>query len=175
MKIFEDAYTDSWAVDRLILAHGQHSVIVPNLPAGDYLFRGKYAAYSQISPMYNLRSILFVAEIAALHEADSLYSQNPIRGVVSEFYDDYDFKSRPVLLQQMYISCAQITVTSPGNETLPTGVPFPGAYNDTTPGIQFNIYKLPGTQYVPPGPAVWADSEGGSVALVGLVDPGDSD
>ncbi|KAK7677830.1 hypothetical protein QCA50_019142 [Cerrena zonata] len=135
VKIFEDAYTDSWAVDRLIIAHGQHSVIVPDLPAGDYLFR---------------------AEIAALHEADSLYTQNPIRGV------------------QMYISCAQITVTSHGNETLPAGVPFPGAYNDTTPGIQFNIYETPATQYVPPGPAVWADSEGGSVALVGLVDPDDS-
>ncbi|CAL1697487.1 unnamed protein product [Somion occarium] len=131
IKIFEDAYTSSWAVDRLIAAHGQHSVIVPNLPAGDYLFR---------------------AEIVALHEADSLYSQNPIRGA------------------QLYISCAQITVTSQGNETLPAGVAFPGAYTDATPGIQFNIYETPATEYVPPGPDVWADAVGGSIIEVGIAD-----
>jgi cellulase len=40
-KIFEDTYTSNWGVDRLIAAHGQHSVIIPNIPAGDYLLRGK--------------------------------------------------------------------------------------------------------------------------------------
>lgn len=42
VKIYEEAYSNgSWAVDKLILAHGQHSVIIPPIPAGDYLFRGK--------------------------------------------------------------------------------------------------------------------------------------
>ncbi|ESK85191.1 glycoside hydrolase family 61 protein [Moniliophthora roreri MCA 2997] len=65
-KIFQDGYnseTSTWAVDRLISSHGQHSVIVPNLPAGDYLFR---------------------AEIIALHEAYDLYSQNNLKG--AQFY-----------------------------------------------------------------------------------------
>lgn len=43
VKLFEDTYTTSWAVDRLITAHGQHTVIVPDIPAGDYLFRGKHS------------------------------------------------------------------------------------------------------------------------------------
>ncbi|TFK39956.1 glycoside hydrolase family 61 protein [Crucibulum laeve] len=58
-KIFEDAWNTTWGVDRLITSHGQHSIIVPDVPAGDYLFR---------------------AEIVALHEADVAYSQNNLRG-----------------------------------------------------------------------------------------------
>jgi len=128
VKLFEDAWNTTWAVDRLITAHGQHSVIVPDIPAGDYLFR---------------------AEIIALHQADALYSQNPVRGA------------------QFYISCAQITVQSQGTQTLPSGVPFPGAYTDTTPGVQFNIYTQAASSYVPPPPAVWSEAEGGSIIQVG--------
>lgn len=130
VKIFEDTYTTSWAVDRLITAHGQHTVIVPDIPAGNYLFR---------------------AEINALHQADALYDQNPLRGA------------------QFYISCAQITVTSDGPDTLPEGIALPGAYTDSTPGIQWNLYDgSDPTKYVGPGPPVWDDALGGSIALVGI-------
>ncbi|KAF9462925.1 glycoside hydrolase family 61 protein [Collybia nuda] len=129
-KIFEDTYTSNWGVDRLIAAHGQHSVIIPNIPAGDYLLR---------------------AELVTLHEADALYSQNPIRGV------------------QLYMSCAQIKVTSSGSLQLPGGTSFPGSYTDSTPGIQWNIYLGGGapSQYKAPGPAVWSGSAGGSIGQVG--------
>jgi lytic cellulose monooxygenase (C1-hydroxylating) len=41
-KIFSDGYDgSSWAVDRLLLNKGFHSVIIPDVPAGDYLLRGK--------------------------------------------------------------------------------------------------------------------------------------
>ncbi|KAF5373265.1 hypothetical protein D9615_007473 [Tricholomella constricta] len=129
-KLFHDSYSGNWGVDRLISSRGQHSVIIPNVPAGDYLLR---------------------AEIVALHEADSLYTQNPIRGV------------------QLYMSCAQIKVTSSGSQSLPGGTSFPGSYVDSTPGIQWNIYdpmKNP-SQYVTPGPSVWSGSSGGSIGQVG--------
>lgn len=60
IKLFSSGYgSGKWAVDNLIAAHGQHSVIIPDLPAGQYLFR---------------------AEIVALHEADVAYANNPVRG-----------------------------------------------------------------------------------------------
>jgi len=128
VKLFSAGYDSaSWAVDKMILTHGQHSIIVPNITAGDYLVR---------------------AEIVALHNADALYDQNPNRGA------------------QLYISCAQVTVTSSG-DALPPGVAFPGAYTDSTPGIQFNIYTTPGTEYVVPGPAVWSGAAGGDILQVG--------
>ncbi|THH30156.1 hypothetical protein EUX98_g4045 [Antrodiella citrinella] len=134
VKLFEDTYNvtnATWAVDRLITAHGQHSIGIPNIETGDYLLR---------------------AEIIALHEADSLYSVNPIRGA------------------QFYISCAQVhinaTVSDPTK--LPAGVAFPGAYTDSTPGIQFNIYTQDAANYVPPGPDVWSDADGGSISQVGV-------
>ncbi|KAF8661362.1 hypothetical protein AX16_001456 [Volvariella volvacea WC 439] len=131
-KIFEDAWDGTWGVDRLITAHGQHSVIIPDIPAGDYLIR---------------------AEIVALHEADALYSQNPLRGA------------------QLYMSCVQITVTSNGSLSLPGGTSFPGSYTDSTPGIQFNLYLggPPPSTYVAPGPAVWSGAAGGFIGLVGNV------
>ncbi|PKY07095.1 hypothetical protein P168DRAFT_315618 [Aspergillus campestris IBT 28561] len=40
VKIAEEGYTDGvWAVDTLIKNKGKHSVTVPDVPAGDYLFR----------------------------------------------------------------------------------------------------------------------------------------
>jgi hypothetical protein len=71
---------------------------------------------------------LLRAEILALHEADSLYDVNPIRGL------------------QNYISCTQVTVTSDGEIALPAGIALPGNYTDTTPGIQFNIYTTPASE-----------------------------
>ncbi|KAK0488927.1 glycoside hydrolase family 61 protein [Armillaria novae-zelandiae] len=40
-KVFEDVYNGTWATTRLISAHGQHTVVIPDVPAGDYLLRGK--------------------------------------------------------------------------------------------------------------------------------------
>ena len=56
---------------------------------------------------------------------------------------------------QLYISCAQITVTG-GTGTINTGslVSFPGAYKATDPGIQFQLYYPVPTSYVNPGPPV---------------------
>ncbi|KAF9007487.1 glycosyl hydrolase family 61-domain-containing protein [Cyathus striatus] len=129
-KLFEDGYTGgSWAVTRLISEHGQHSIIVPDIPAGDYLLR---------------------AEIAALHESDTLYSQNSARG------------------NQFYPSCVQIKVTSSGSEVLPGGSAFPGAYTDSTPGVLFDLYSADASTYIPPGPSVWTGAKGGSIKRVGI-------
>ncbi|KAK0610350.1 glycoside hydrolase [Bombardia bombarda] len=56
---------------------------------------------------------------------------------------------------QLYISCAQISVTG-GSGTVNTGglVAFPGAYKATDPGILFQLYWPTPTSYVNPGPAV---------------------
>lgn len=60
-------------------------------------------------------------------------------------------------------------MTTNGTDTLPVGVPIPGAYTDSTPGIQWNLYNgSDPTQYVGPGPAVWDDALGGSILLVGI-------
>ena len=113
----------TWAVDNLIVAHGQHSIIVPDVagksPETPFQF-GVADIHIKLAGDYLLR-----VEILALHQADSLYDQNPLRGV------------------QNYISCTQVTVTSAGETavTLPEGIAFPGNYTDTTPGIQFNIYN----------------------------------
>jgi len=60
VKIFQDVYSGTWATDRLISARGQHSITIPNLPAGNYLLR---------------------PELVTLHEADARYDQNSARGV----------------------------------------------------------------------------------------------
>ncbi|KAL1869094.1 hypothetical protein VTK73DRAFT_3372 [Phialemonium thermophilum] len=54
---------------------------------------------------------------------------------------------------QLYISCAQITVSG-GTGTLGTGdlVAIPGAYSATDPGILFQLYWPIPTSYVNPGP-----------------------
>ncbi|KAF8159610.1 glycoside hydrolase family 61 protein [Crassisporium funariophilum] len=63
-KLWDDGYTGtSWAVDKLIAATGQHDVVIPDIPAGDYLLR---------------------PEIIALHEGDVAYNVNPVRG--AQFY-----------------------------------------------------------------------------------------
>ncbi|KAG8703036.1 hypothetical protein FRC12_019248 [Ceratobasidium sp. 428] len=60
VKIFSDKGSGStWGVDKLISSHGQHSVRIPNIAAGQYLLR---------------------AEIIALHEANVSYQSNSARG-----------------------------------------------------------------------------------------------
>ncbi|KAL4765019.1 putative endoglucanase [Aspergillus foveolatus] len=45
VKIYEDGYNDgTWAVDTLIANKGKHSVTVPDVPAGNYLFRPEIIA-----------------------------------------------------------------------------------------------------------------------------------
>lgn len=60
VKLFSDAYTSDWATNKLIANKGHVSITVPNLAAGEYLFR---------------------PEIVALHEADTAYNVNSARGV----------------------------------------------------------------------------------------------
>ncbi|KAF8597297.1 hypothetical protein BDV93DRAFT_527530 [Ceratobasidium sp. AG-I] len=60
VKLFSQAFTDDWATNKLIANKGHITVTVPNLKAGEYLFR---------------------PEIVALHEADTAYNVNPARGV----------------------------------------------------------------------------------------------
>ncbi|KAG8705717.1 hypothetical protein FRC09_002791 [Ceratobasidium sp. 395] len=85
---------------------------------------------------------------AALHEANVAYASNPVRGA------------------QLYMSCAQIAVTSNGS-ALPSGVAFPGAYTPNTPGIVYNIYSGNADGYTAPGPAVSSIGAGGSISQVG--------
>ncbi|KAH6909245.1 endoglucanase B [Coprinopsis sp. MPI-PUGE-AT-0042] len=62
-KVFEDSFNGQWAVDRLVDEHGQHSIVIPDVPAGNYLLR---------------------AEIIAHHESDTRFTQNRDRG--AQFY-----------------------------------------------------------------------------------------
>ncbi|KAB5591947.1 putative effector protein [Ceratobasidium theobromae] len=124
VKLYQEGYNGNWAVDKLIGTHGQHSIKIPNIAAGQYLLR---------------------PEIIALHEADTAYNVDPVRGV------------------QLYMSCIQIEVTTNGS-ALPAGVAFPGAYTYADPGIVFNLYTSSPSSYVIPGPAIWSGSAGGSIS-----------
>ncbi|CAE6425933.1 unnamed protein product [Rhizoctonia solani] len=59
-KIFQQVYDTEWATDTLIKNSGHVSITVPDLEAGEYLFR---------------------PELVTLHEADTAYNVNPARGV----------------------------------------------------------------------------------------------
>jgi len=99
-----------------------------------------YATIPELAPgKYLLRH-----EFIGLHEADALYTQNAARGA------------------QFYPSCTQITIKGSSTKTLPAGVSFPGAYTDSTPGVQFNLYGGDPATYKIPGPAVWNGASGGS-------------
>ncbi|KAF9531732.1 glycoside hydrolase family 61 protein [Crepidotus variabilis] len=58
-KLYHAGNDGTWAVDKLLASKGQHKVVIPNIPAGDYLLR---------------------PEIIALHEANVAYSSNNLRG-----------------------------------------------------------------------------------------------
>ncbi|KAL9621516.1 MAG: hypothetical protein Q9160_004046 [Pyrenula sp. 1 TL-2023] len=53
---------------------------------------------------------------------------------------------------QLYISCAQVTVSGGSGTANPTKVAIPGAYKPTDPGLVVNIYYPVPTNYQPPGP-----------------------
>ncbi|EUC61453.1 glycoside hydrolase family 61 protein, partial [Rhizoctonia solani AG-3 Rhs1AP] len=55
VKLYQEGYNGNWAVDKLIATHGQHSIKIPNIAAGQYLLR---------------------PELITLHEADTAYSSN---------------------------------------------------------------------------------------------------
>lgn len=55
-KLFHEGYEDGWATHKLKETKGQHSVIVPDVPAGNYLFRGGTSARL---PPYILISDIF--------------------------------------------------------------------------------------------------------------------
>lgn len=57
---------------------------------------------------------------------------------------------------QLYISCAQLSVTGGTGTINTTGklVSFPGAYKATDPGLLFQLYWPVPTTYVVPGPQV---------------------
>lgn len=119
-----DHASTTWAVDRLIQNRGRWPVTLPSsLAPGQYLLR---------------------QEIIALHEADAVYTENPVRGA------------------QFYPSCVQIEVTSGGSASPPDGFDF-NDYDVRDPGIHFNLYQCPPTgsygcfgEYSVPGPAVWS-------------------
>jgi len=54
---------------------------------------------------------------------------------------------------QPYVDCAELTITGTG-KARPVGVTFPGAYQETDPGILINIYQNI-TEYIIPGPPVY--------------------
>lgn len=39
VKLYQEGYNGNWAVDKLIGTHGQHSIKIPNIAAGQYLLR----------------------------------------------------------------------------------------------------------------------------------------
>ncbi|KAI8826983.1 family 61 glycosyl hydrolase, partial [Fimicolochytrium jonesii] len=115
-KIQEEGYPNGkWCTSRLIETKGLLDVTLPsNLPSGKYLLR---------------------AEIGALHEADTLFTQNPARGL------------------QLYVYCAELTVTGSGNANFSPKVDFPGAITYQSPGVLFNVYA-PFNSYPTFGPAI---------------------
>ncbi|KAF9885303.1 hypothetical protein FE257_013020 [Aspergillus nanangensis] len=56
---------------------------------------------------------------------------------------------------QFFLNCAQVKVTGGGSGTPGPLVSIPGLYGAEDPGIHFNNYYPPPTEYIIPGPAVW--------------------
>ena len=67
-------------------------------------------------------------ELITLHEADTLYSANPARGVqLCEFCRPSNCVAHILTVDNVLDpSCNQITVTGSGTTPLPAGVAFPG-------------------------------------------------
>lgn len=93
VKLWEEGEYEKnkWFVTtKLVEQRGAHSVQIPeDLKPGYYLLR---------------------PELVTLHEAESIFLDNPARGV------------------QIYMACVQIKVLGSGEVELPGGVGFPGAY-----------------------------------------------
>ncbi|KAL4800166.1 glycosyl hydrolase family 61-domain-containing protein [Aspergillus venezuelensis] len=56
---------------------------------------------------------------------------------------------------QWYIGCAQIKVSGSGSGSPSPTVSIPGVYNGREPGVLFNPYWPPVTNYTVPGPVTW--------------------
>lgn len=54
---------------------------------------------------------------------------------------------------QLYLSCAQVSISGGSGTASPQKVSFPGAYSANDPGLLINIYYPKPTSYTPPGPA----------------------
>ncbi|KAG9123374.1 hypothetical protein FRC07_015024 [Ceratobasidium sp. 392] len=103
------------AVDKLKANGGHVTITIPDLAAGEYLLR---------------------PEIIALHEADTDFAVNPVRGA------------------QFYMDCVQIKVVSSGSVTLGAGLDFQKDYKSNGHGILFNLYGADPTTYKSPGGAL---------------------
>ena len=57
---------------------------------------------------------------------------------------------------QFYVSCAQLHVTGGGSTEPSNKVAIPGAYSESDPGIQINVYYPVPTSYQNPGPPVFS-------------------
>ncbi|RPA88304.1 hypothetical protein BJ508DRAFT_202323 [Ascobolus immersus RN42] len=119
-KIWEDGLVNGvFGTERLMRNQGKQTVKIPaGLKPGKYLFR---------------------ADMAALHEADVLYSRNSARGT------------------QFYPNCIQINIVNGGNVEAPKQVSFPGTYHDGMPGLLYNIWSPYLSNYPVPAPGgpVW--------------------
>lgn len=86
VKLFSAKGSGSnWAVTQLVSAHGQHSVKIPNIAAGQYLLRAEIVGEHSFGI---LRSQELTSIWLALHEGDVSYQSNPVRGAqlyMSEF------------------------------------------------------------------------------------------
>ncbi|KAG9124384.1 hypothetical protein FRC07_011814 [Ceratobasidium sp. 392] len=115
-KLFDEGFTNGqWAVDKLKANGGHITIIIPDLAAGEYLLR---------------------PEIIALHEADTDFAVNPVRGA------------------QFYMDCVQIKIVSSGSVTLGAGLDFQKDYKSNGQGILFNLYGADPTTYKSPGGAL---------------------
>ncbi|TPX58164.1 cellulase [Powellomyces hirtus] len=104
-----NAATNKWCVEDLVANKGVMDVTIPaNLPAGDYVMR---------------------AEIAALHESDTLFTQNPARGI------------------QLYNFCTQFKVSGGGNANFSPKINAQTFLTDSTPGVNFNYYGSPASSF----------------------------
>ncbi|KAJ3057466.1 hypothetical protein HK097_006394 [Rhizophlyctis rosea] len=73
---------------------------------------------------------------------------------------DYLFRGELIALHaaasypgaQLYMECAQFTVTGSGSTVPSNTVSFPGAYSGSDPGIKLSIYYPKVTNYIIPGP-----------------------
>ncbi|KAJ3032690.1 hypothetical protein HDV00_007210 [Rhizophlyctis rosea] len=91
---------------------------------------------------------------------------------------DYLFRGELIALHgagnvggvQVYMECAQLTVSSSGSTVPSNTVSFPGAYSPTDPGILINIYYPTPTSYAIPGPRPFTC---GTFALMAIPSNGD--
>jgi len=72
-----------------------------------------------------------------------------LRGEILALHEGYKVNG-----VQPYVGCVELTISGSGNAN-PAGVAIPGAYQNTDPGIFFNLYYPKPTSYIIPGPPVY--------------------